>query len=184
MSDSREVLGGAVAGTVALAVMATLSVLSAIPTTAITPGAVERHRQHVGQLLPQGWAFFTRSMNQSDIAAYTGDLSQEITTTNSDSDNGLGISRAQRTEGPEISTLTQSVPAEGWTPCATFTDSLDNCERIRKSAVSTSLRNESPHPVLCGEVAFVKSEPVPWAWTTEHSRGRRVVAVSWADVRC
>jgi hypothetical protein len=67
-------------------------------------------RQHGGQLLPQGWAFFTRSLNQSDIAAYTGDLGRKITTTNSDSRNDLGINDAQRTEGPEISTPTQSMP--------------------------------------------------------------------------
>ena len=173
---------GAWAGALVFAAMACISLLSALPTTAVTPDAVNRVRPSVQQVMPQGWAFFTRSMNQPDVSAYSGDLDHQITTTNSDYRNALGISREQRADGPELADLARAVPDAAWVDCAAYVADIRGCAANRHNAVPLS--NAVGHPSTCGSVALVKSAPVPWAWAAEHSRGRRVSQIAWIEVHC
>lgn len=114
--------------------------------------------------LPQGWSFFTRDPRSEDTLAFIRDPGGEWRRTpagpHASPPNLLGFRRYTRAQGIEAGLLLTAVPREAWSECA---DSVLAC-LDRPAASVPALRNLSPRPSLCGDVALVLQKPLPWAW--------------------
>lgn len=118
-------------------------------------------------LLPQGWAFFTKSPRDVNFfiyrprtsgwsSAYAGPLARPR--------NAFGLNRLSRAQGVEFGLLTRELKGASWRPC---TVSPKGC--LSRYGPPVRVRNPSPQPLLCGTYGFVEQRPVPWAWA--RSRG-------------
>jgi antimicrobial peptide system SdpA family protein len=74
--------------------------------------------------------------------------------------NLFGLNRRARAQGVEAGLLQANLqgPSE-WAICG---DSVFSC--LARQHITMTIRNVSPNPTLCGEIAFVRQPPLPWAW--------------------
>lgn len=110
-------------------------------------------------VLPQGWAFFTKSPRDPDMGAWT-----ETADGWQDARLGrhaeFGFDRASRAQGVELGVLfyeardIEPLECEGRTAPA--------C--LAAAPVSAEVVNPGPSPTLCGRVGIVHESPVPFAW--------------------
>lgn len=127
---------------------------------------------------PEGWGFFTRDPRLSDPQAYR--LEEAGRWEAVDFRTGpsfLGFNRSARAHGFEMNMLLQQVSSTGWAEC---NEEPTAC--IVKEKVQQVLMDTAVSPMVCGNVALVIQEPIPWAW-----RASSVVMPSKIlrlDVRC
>jgi antimicrobial peptide system SdpA family protein len=113
-------------------------------------------------LAPQGWAFFTRSPREERQWVYGRDLDgwkRVMKGPHARLSNDLGLDRGSRAQGVEIAMLMSTAPSRAWQACE---GAVPAC--LARLPRGTDVRNPSPNPTLCGTVAIVQREPVPWAW--------------------
>lgn len=131
----------------------------------------------VRALVPQGWAFFTKSprSRSAEVFQYRADGSWRDITAGSRARPGslMGLDRLGRSQGTEVAMLLAVVPEDSWR----------DCERtpticLSEARVAHTIRNRSSHHSVCGEVGVVLQEVLPWAWrdapTTMPSKVLRV----------
>lgn len=138
---------------------------STMPANAMRLPGQERVAAYVPGILPQGWAFFTKSPRDVEFAPYavTADgLTSLQAGPNSAAKNLLGWTRDGRAQGIELALLLHENPLDSdrWTECTT----REECAAASLDAPPIRLDNSSPAPTLCGAVALVQEEPRPWAW--------------------
>ncbi|KNB52794.1 hypothetical protein AC230_09120 [Streptomyces caatingaensis] len=112
---------------------------------------------------PQGWAFFTKSAKDIELAPYrfrNGRWESAARTPHARPSNAFGLDRASRSQGIELAWLVAG-PGIKWTDC---TDSSDPADCLAHTPVSGRMTNDQPSPLLCGRAAVVQMRPIPWAW--------------------
>ena len=115
---------------------------------------------HLHVWLPEGWGFFTRDPREDALRPYQESEKGEWEPIESGKGPGfLGFGRRARAQGFELNTLIRQVPADSWHPCERTPTAC-----IETGDVSVKLQNVATSPTVCGNVAFVMQEPVPWAW--------------------
>jgi sporulation delaying protein A len=115
---------------------------------------------HLHAWLPEGWGFFTRDPREGALRPYREAASREWKPVESGMERRfLGFGRRARAEGFELNTLLKQVPTESWVPCE-----RDPAACIEAGMAAAELQNTATSPTICGNVAFVMQEPVPWAW--------------------
>jgi antimicrobial peptide system SdpA family protein len=109
--------------------------------------------------LPQGWGFFTRDPREPDVRVLRkqGGGSWEFVTP--DDRRWLGFNRVARAQGFELNDLIQQLPAGQWLEC-----DRDPLACVEDASGAARARNHASSPTLCGPIAFLLQEPVPWAW--------------------
>lgn len=149
-------------------VVATLLVLCVFlvfsPSDAVVSPRYARFMSPVGQVLPQGWAFFTRDPRSNYVSLYQqedGTWEQVNATTVAARDNFYGLSRASRTESYEIESITSELPEGEWNRCEEEEIILCFPETPRAEA-SVDLHGVDLR--FCGVLAVTSQEPTPWAW--------------------
>jgi len=168
--------GRRVVAVLAVAVLSVAYVLhAALPASPFTlPGPPART---VRALVPQGWAFFTKSprSRSAEVFQHQADGSWRDLTAGPRARPGqlMGLDRLGRAQGTEVAMLLAVVPAESWRACERApTDCLS------AAAVAHTIRNRSSHHSVCGEVGLVIQDVLPWAWrdapTTMPSKVLRV----------
>lgn len=122
--------------------------------------------------LPEGWSFFTRNAREADLFPFvkrSGSWTPAALTPHAEPHNWGGISRYARAQGIEMGLLVEKMTKEAlFKPCK---QSPEVC--LAASAPARTFVNRSPRPTLCGQVAVVRQEPVPWAW----SRSKRPIVM-------
>ena len=122
------------------------------------------HRLDVQAWAPEGWAFFTKSPRDDRLFLYRRIGGRWLNISlgpDSRASNLFGLSRRARAQGVEAGLMQVNLSSTiKWTDCAT--QSVDSC--LEAGSPAATVRNLSPQPTLCGEVAFVHQPPVPWAW--------------------
>ena len=111
---------------------------------------------------PQGWAFFTRNPREEKQFVYgrgPGGWRPVLLAPHARLRNTLGLDRKSRAQGVEMALLVAGPPADAWVPCE---GPVPAClERLPRGV---PVRSGVPNPTMCGAVAVVLREPVPWAW--------------------
>jgi antimicrobial peptide system SdpA family protein len=113
-------------------------------------------------LAPQGWGFFTRSPREERQFVFgrgPDGWRPLLRVPHARLANTLGLNRKSRAQGVEMGLLLQEAPTNGWQACE---DAVAAC--LNRLPRGQAARNVSPNPTLCGTVAVVLQEPVPWAW--------------------
>lgn len=133
-------------------------------------------------LLPQGWSFFTRDPREPKDLVYhvvAGDLVR-LSYANTSLRNRLGASRSARAIDGELSSLLAPVLMSSWKEC-----DGDPAPCVREIAAEPlRIVNHSTTRFICGEVAIVRSQPVPWAWSRSRDRIQMESRVLRLQVDC
>jgi antimicrobial peptide system SdpA family protein len=134
-------------------------------------------------LLPQGWKFFTRNPREDVQFIFKRDENRSWKPVtygvNSLPSNAFGINRRNRAQGVEIGRLLQSVPKAFWVPAQG-----DPLESLEMSEILTTVRNETPHPTICGTIGIVLQPALPWAWFATGTKAQMPSKVLKIEVRC
>lgn len=130
----------------------------------------------VNSILPQGWAFFTRSPREEAILVFrkVGDQQWQDTDIgpNAEPSNFFGADRRARAQGLERGIITSSVPDDSWRKCH---QELEVCLGLQVEN-SVTVYNPTPNPTMCGPLALVSRSPVPYSY-------REHVTERWATER-
>ena len=112
--------------------------------------------------IPEGWGFFTRNPREERVTPYALSGNRWISASlgpHGRSSNLFGLDRISRAQNVELGLLLQRLPGRLWRDC---TASPIAC--LDSVSVVPRIRNRSPRPTLCGDIAFVRQQPIPWAW--------------------
>ncbi|MEQ4304268.1 SdpA family antimicrobial peptide system protein [Plantactinospora sp. B6F1] len=172
--DTRTGRRVAIVVAVALVVVAYVmnAALPASPFTLPGPKA-----ETVRSLLPQGWAFFTKSPRSRSAEVYQHEADggwRNITAgPRHRAGDLMGLDRLGRSQGTELALLLALAPKGDWRECERAPTAC-----LSQSTVTRTLPNRSTHHSICGEVGVVLQDVLPWAWrdapTTMPSKVLRV----------
>lgn len=184
----RRSLGLGVAYACALAAIGTATMAATLPSNVLWERTqLPAVRAELNSIAGENFAFFTRSPESEQIAAYRlrpdGILGPSLLTTpQARSDNLFGLSRTQRAQGPELANLIRAVPADEWADC-TMVDSATCVNRVARQP-TTLLRNHSPVPTVCGSVALTLESTTKWAYRHLTSDQYSIDRIATANVEC
>lgn len=119
---------------------------------------------------PQGWAFFTKDPREPQIQAFgltDGRWTTLLRAPHSNLRNVLGLDRTSRVQGVEAALLLTEIPSDSWKECM---ETPVGC--LDEAGIAALIDNPSPAPTLCGTVALVFEEPLPWAWARANAEKR------------
>lgn len=137
-------------------------------------------------LAPQGWAFFTRDPSEADLLYYdAASLEPLWITPQGRAENGFGVSRTQRAQGPEAAELLQSLGIDDWHECDAGAKVVD-CVLAGESDLRDRIQvtNNTPVKTLCGNVLFVQADPVPWSYREFYEETHLPRYVAGLEVEC
>jgi sporulation delaying protein A len=158
------------------------SLQAALPSNPLNLPAQRPLLGYGRQLLPEGWAFFTRDPREADVLLFrrAGDGWERAEVGSyAQAKFAFGWSRRPRAQGLELALLLASTTKEDWRPCTAISDCL-----AASRAEPISIPDRSPVPTLCGQVALVKANPVPWAWARHVGADHRAESVVFLSVQC
>lgn len=167
--------------TLILALLAAYDLQAFLPTNVVRLPYQEAVSEQLRPVLPQGWAFFTKSARSEDVEIYAltdGSLREVSAGALAEPRNAFGLNRKVRAQGPEMATLVQELGADAWQPC---TDDVLSCV---PGVSATGVRNAYDAPTICGNIVFVRTEPVPWAYRDLVPDERRAIFAARAEVSC
>lgn len=136
------------------------SIISALPHNPLSEKVGNNSFYSI--LLPQQWGFFSK--NPRDESYYVYDLVMEksaVTWPNNKIENYLGLARSGRAQGTEMGLITLGISEENWTDC---NEDPRQCLGETK-ALADVIKNKTPNPTICGDIGFIRQQPVPWAWS-------------------
>lgn len=133
-------------------------------------------------MIPQGWAFFTKTSQDPVITPYNLSGESVSLLPTSRYTNGFGINRKGRAQGVELGLLQQDITDADWEDCTEVSDK--DCIRKLNEAPLRSIENPSQSPSLCGDVFFLKSIPHAYAYRSLTEGDRRLIGGAGAHVRC
>jgi len=130
--------------------------------------------------VPEGWGFFTRNPREPDITLYEnhgGHWRKAEHMPISSASNLSGIDRLPRAQSVELGMLLNALnESDAWTPCD---GDLESC---LKGVRQVSLHPQWRYPALRGLVAFIRQEPVPWAWVESRATIRMPIELIVANL--
>jgi antimicrobial peptide system SdpA family protein len=156
-----RVIGGALLALVLFwGSLCALALYTALPFNPIQVSS--ERRAFVRTLFPEGWKFFTRNPQEAQLVPYRlvdGRWLSASLLPNSRPSNLFGLGRWGRAQGVEMGILLARLGDARWTDCD---EQPTTC--LEGAPVVLQIDNPSPAPSLCGELALVSQQPVPWAW--------------------
>jgi antimicrobial peptide system SdpA family protein len=116
----------------------------------------------VSLIVPEGWAFFTRSPREPEPEVYAaegGGWRRVSVGALAVPDTLMGLNRTTRSQGTEIAILTEQIPPAAWAAC-----SGQPTQCLSAAHPTTTVVNMSTHRTVCGDIGIVIQEVTPWAW--------------------
>ncbi|MFI9628829.1 SdpA family antimicrobial peptide system protein [Streptomyces sp. NPDC052042] len=130
-------------------------------------------------VVPQGWAFFTKSPRETDLDPY-GLVDGTWQSLRAGLHAEYGFNRESRAQGLEIGLLFQR--AQDDRPFACKGRALTDC--LDRASTVTHADNPTPSPTLCGRIALVNQRPVPYAWRDFYPGTHTPESAYVLEVRC
>jgi len=111
-------------------------------------------------ILPQGWAFFTKSPRDIRTEVFDYEKQKFISLKNFSLQNVFGIKRTSTRLSIEIASLIKEAPDSLWVESYRLHENtfLDG-EFIKKKSAFL-------YPKLSGKIILINKERVPWAWSS------------------
>lgn len=137
--------------------------------TVVTPSSYSSEKLFWTNVLPEGWAFFSKSQRDPLVTPFIKDESGVLVSVSkfpsTQAEYLWGVSRNARAQGVEIGYLASQVPASEWHKCesrqaAECIEELDS----RPGFNPTRVNNPSPLNPTCGDVYLIENEPVAWSY--------------------
>jgi antimicrobial peptide system SdpA family protein len=151
-------LGVALVGAGCLIVAVLYAALPGTPFDLLPANA----KQVVVGVVPEGWAFFTRSPRLPTAVAYQhggdGRWHSLAAAPLGRLGDVMGLDRQGRARDTELATLTDQVPGSAWQHCTG-----DPLACLSKAPVAATVINTS-HRRTCGDIGIVDQDVLPWAY--------------------
>ena len=155
----------------------------ALPASPLDLPFAEERALTIRALVPQGWAFFTRSPREPRVIPYApaedGTWRSVHARRHAEPAQVFGLNRSSRAQGVEMGLLLDAVGSDGWRECD---DGPAACIAATPRSIATE--NVSPEPTLCGPVVLVRQEPLPWAWSRTSSQESMPVQTAGLEISC
>ncbi len=142
-----------------------------------------KHNSTVSLVLPQGLNSLSQNSHDMKLTAYTlkeGGWEYAFARQNS-----LWSGWLPRSIGRlgEINYLFKSLKKMSWTPCEAGREPLKCVSQI---TTPQKLKNDFPKPTLCGQIAFVSQDPIPWLWASggKAAAASRPSKVLMVEIKC
>lgn len=167
--------------TLILALVAVYDLQAFLPANVLHLPGQEHLSPNIRHLLPQGWAFFTKSARSADVDVYALSAPGRPSVAAgafAEPRNAFGLDRAVRARGPESAFLTAGLRPADWHRCA------GPPEACLSEAAPVAVRNTYPSPTICGPVMFARTEPVAWAYRNLVAEEKRITDVARVQVTC
>lgn len=149
--------------TMAVAALLAIAAATWLPVGELLPASAQSNLRGVQQVLPQGWAFFTKSPRGDFYAAYRFDGGEWETANrgpNAQPRWAFGLNRESRLTEFDVQTALANAADDWWQDCAR-TDTDTECLADSPSHAVTAYGHDLR---LCGDVGLVRREAVPWAY--------------------
>ena len=139
---------------------------------------------HVKRWFSQHWAFFTEDARDLESVRYyqktrEGNWVLVSAAPRFSVANDLGFIRRGWSLGMEATNLMNQLPEGAYHPC-----SGDALSCLDRTPGNSHLMDDHPMPTLCGEIAFITTRPVPWAWVSAGAPASMPSTVARASVSC
>ena len=125
-------------------------------------------KNFIHNFFPEGWGFFTRNPREESvnfIFIRKNDQALELGMNPcSSGEYAFGLNRDCRAKSAELDILIKQVPDSLWTTKR----SVLNYQLIQKTPILDTIINYFHVPEIEGEVALIKQERLPWAWSKNH----------------
>jgi antimicrobial peptide system SdpA family protein len=145
--------------------IAVYSVHAVLPVNVLALPARDSLVLPVNAVVPQGWAFFTKSPRDPILSAYEYDEHGQAyripELTNADYRNLFGVNRRGRAIGTELAMLLDLIPPERWVDCQ---PGDGGCLSRLRAGPPHRVVTPVPGPRLCGEVVLAEELVVPYAY--------------------
>jgi antimicrobial peptide system SdpA family protein len=160
MTDEDARLGRRIAAAgLAGFLMAFAVFVAALPATPFTPPGAGRVRA----VAPQGWGFFTRNPRLPSTMPYgrapDGGWRSLHGGPRANPKYLMGLDRQPRAAIMELDLLRAQVPQRYWSAC-----DRDPAACLAALPAGPTVVNSFPRHTVCGDVALVDQEVLPWAW--------------------
>lgn len=134
--------------------------------------------------LPQSWGFFVKPQQDGEYRVYriedSGSESRIDSFPNSSPTNYFGLSRTQRSQGPEMARI---VGQNEWKNCSSSV--IRDC--LTAAVVDSptlSATNGSKDETLCGDLVFLHTKPTIWSYRDFSNERRTAEAYQHVTVTC
>ena len=189
LPSRRDVAARRRIGALALAVGFVWSVVGlyalavALPASPVDLPLAEDRALTIRALVPQGWAFFTRSPREPRVIPYApaadGSWRSVHARRHAEPAQVFGLNRSSRAQGVEMGLLLDAVAEDDWVACD---DTPQTC--LASAAITVQTENVSPEPTLCGTIVLVRQEPLPWAWSGSSSPDSMPAEIAGLEISC
>lgn len=156
-----------------------------LPGNAVTLPGQQQVAPVFRALLPQGWAFFTKSPRSPDLSVHAirsdGRLDDITTGAYAEPRYSFGLDRSARAQATELALVVSRIPGSVWQQCRQPTAA---CLIEAMSTPATPVRSGDDTPSVCGPVVIARTEPVPWAYRDLVAGEFRYTHVVRLEVSC
>ncbi|MEU8762723.1 SdpA family antimicrobial peptide system protein [Streptomyces sp. NPDC048659] len=159
------------------------SVFFSLPSNVLSTRDGGELREWSARLLPQSWAFFTKPPSDPEFVPYvvSGDAASAASLLpNSRPENLYGLTRRQRSQGPEVANMANQV--REWRNCEEVEGDCPTV--VARSSAPARAENSSPVPTLCGRVVLVETRPVPWKFRDRYDGWRLDKRAALVEATC
>lgn len=161
---------------------ASLALLGSAPDNVILRGGGKILGGTAAALAPQGWGFFTRDAREVTSSIWAQDGRNWLPLEASNGTDGrylFGADRSARNLSVDVEWILGQTTKAKWQTCGV--QSVRKCLSSSVGQVTVAARPTDNR--LCGEIAVVRSLPIPWSYapyTREHKRQAQLVEVDCA----
>lgn len=194
--DSAREIAGARARRIGLTALLTWGILAAgglfalqvnFEENVLTAPWQKEIRADVVAIVPERWAFFTKSPRDETMTAYARESDGQWRETTgfprAQPQHAFGMSRTVRAAGIELGLLQMNASGQEWQDCNTG-ESANTCiEGVAATETPVAVSNPTPEPLLCGDIALVGETPAPWAYA-HIGQGAPTLRVALLEVAC
>ncbi|WP_084767439.1 SdpA family antimicrobial peptide system protein [Corynebacterium resistens] len=142
------------------------------------------YRTFFSSSLPQAWGFFVKPQLDGEYRAYivddSGQTSRADSFPNSSPSNHFGISRSQRSQGPEMAQIAEQ---NEWKECKSpvISECLVEAKNRQTSMVA---ENTSKDKTICGNLILLHTKPTIWSYRDFSNERRTSESYQYVAVKC
>ncbi|WP_423264609.1 SdpA family antimicrobial peptide system protein [Frondihabitans sp. 4ASC-45] len=147
--------------------MTALVLLANQPDTALTTPWLQGIQRPIQTVVPEQWAFFTKSPREDSLTSFrlksSGELDPATVWPNSSAAAMFGISRSARGQAIELGAIASRIKPDDWSACRPAA-SLKDCVAAKRTTPRRVADNTAPEPTICGPLWLAQTSPAPWAF--------------------
>ncbi|MDK7375602.1 MULTISPECIES: SdpA family antimicrobial peptide system protein [Weeksella] len=133
-------------------------IVISVPNNALSLNNSVFNNSKMNALLPEGWAFFTRSPREEQVYIYTYKDLNKVSLKNTDISQFLGIKRKNRFIQDKLGKIVSGIESKYWFKYNTSKDIEHILDSLNYITVSVE------KPSLCGEYIIEVRRTMPWAY--------------------